>query len=97
MRGPPDHYVRVSQANKKSDTGVQAWVRWDSSSIKNIRMWFQVVNNVDDDRGKMLFQSPDGKGRFFNTTAKYDSNYWLRAGREHIGNPGSYITGVWEP
>ena len=88
-------YARVSERNVKTDKNGIAWVNWTGSSTSSHKMWFQVVNNEDANRGKSLLSYKSEK--LFSTSATYNYGYWLRASREHLFNPSVNVNGTWEP
>lgn len=89
------NYARVSGANVKTDRLGTAYVDWTGSNKKSHKMWFQVVNSGDENRGKALLSYKSDKS--FSTSAVTNYKYWLRASREHITNPTTNVSGNWEP
>lgn len=87
-------YTLVSGPNLKDKKGNIAIINWGYSNKDSHKMWFQVVNGVADNRGKDLLNYL--ANAIINTSGTDKGyNYYLRAAREHINNPKTYVSGAW--
>lgn len=88
------NYTLVSGSNLKNKKGNIAIINWGYSNKDSHKMWFQVVNGAADNRVKDLLKYlTNGIINTSETAEGY--NYYLRAAREHINNPKTYVSGAW--
>ena len=89
-------YEKVSSPNIKADSNNLAYVNWTYSDQNSHKMWFKVCKNgYTDSLGKALvnYQSSD----YITTSGTVKGgSYVLYAGREHVVNPETYVSGTWE-
>lgn len=90
-------WAKVSPRNTKTDSETYAAITWLESDHTDHKMWFRIVNSDGEDRGNILITRPSETPNNFDTKAKEGYYYWLEAGREHIHNPITYVSGRWEP
>lgn len=83
---------------KVTSDDVKIGVNWNYTDEGDHKEWFNVVNNNGESRGKMLIESCDGENHPFSLSSTvYSYNYKLQAGREHIIDPTTYVSGTWRP
>lgn len=91
------YYDVVSSSNLKQDDYLRAYVKWDySSSTTSHKEWFQVVDWKNNDRGKGILNYKTEGYIYENDTAS-GYEYYLRASRENLIDPNTYVSGTWEP
>lgn len=92
--GAKSDYVRVSPPTSKTNSKTYTTVQWVYSDRSSHNMWFGLYS------GDTLINQALLKYRTtasFPTYANYGSTYHLRARREHIINPLTYVSGTWIP
>lgn len=90
-------YGAKSTASLKTDSVLQAYIDWDSSSESSHKEWFRVVNSGGEARsGSFLFNYLDADFIDEYTSCLEGYSYYLQAAREHIINPTTTVKGTWE-
>jgi len=90
-------FRKVGDANTKDDDSDQAAVNWKYSDRENHRMKFRIVNSNGSNRGGTTVYRPNTGVKFFNTSAQQGYHYYLRAARENVIDPFTYVSGYWAP
>ncbi len=90
-------YSDKSTGNYKQDTSLAAYVEWQTSNKASHNEWFQVIDANGTVVGpEVLFTYL--QARFIaENSLDFTNPYYLRARREHIINPYTCVTGIWEP
>ena len=93
-----DSWQRVSASEVKKTTTNNPWVNWTYSDRGNThRQWFTIVpKGASNGVGEVLLGGY-GKANFLGHKAKLNSSYYLKSKREHIVDPGTYVSGTWSP
>ena len=75
----------------------QSSLNWTYSDQASHKMWFVIRNSVtstDAVSPKLFDYKTSGN---FNSSANAGQTLRLRARREHINNPYTYVSGTWNP
>ena len=93
-----DSWQRVSISEVKKTTTGNPWVNWTYSEHRNThRQWFTIVpKGASNGVGEVLLGGY-GKADFLGHGAYSGGSYYLKSKREHIVDPGTYVSGTWSP